>query len=116
MNHGQVEMEVRWRLFARDILSMTIDGNMRFIFGRPLRPVKGLRFFGMVVRKSRPNFAQRILSGHETLQGQVQPTGGCFVDTMDGDFGLLTVGGCLMLCYSLSMSISIFAPVLQLIA
>lgn len=88
-----MEMDVRWRLFSRDILSMNYDGNVGFVFGRPLRPVKGLRFFGMVIRKSRPNFSQGILAGHEALQGQVPPRVGCFVDTKDGDFGLLTVGG-----------------------
>ncbi|CAM9645685.1 unnamed protein product, partial [Sphacelaria rigidula] len=43
-------MEVRWRLFARDVLSMTSS----FEFGRPLRTVRGLRLLGVVVHRSKP--------------------------------------------------------------
>ena len=45
-------MEVRWRLFARDVLSMTLDDDGGFMFGRPPRPVRGLRVLGVVVHRS----------------------------------------------------------------
>ncbi|CAN0357798.1 unnamed protein product, partial [Laminaria digitata] len=46
-------MEVRWRLFARDVLSMPAGDDGEFLFGRPPRPVRGLRLLGVVVHRSR---------------------------------------------------------------
>lgn len=47
-------MEVRWRLFARDVLSMPAHAHSStFLFGRPLRPVLGLRLLGVIVYRSR---------------------------------------------------------------
>lgn len=44
-------MEVRWRLFARDVLSLLADDAGEFRFGIPPRPVRGLRLLGVVVRR-----------------------------------------------------------------
>eukprot|EP00752_Nemacystus_decipiens_P002265 g2146.t1 len=44
-------MEVRWRLFARDVLSLLADDAGGFRFGRPPRPVRGLRLLGVVVHR-----------------------------------------------------------------
>lgn len=50
-------MEVRWRLFARDVLSLLADDDGEFRFGRPPRPVRGLRVLGVAVLKARSGAA-----------------------------------------------------------
>lgn len=72
-------MEVRWRLFARDVLSMTSS----FEFGRPLRPVRGLRLLGVVVHRSRPPPGAGVgYAGRMIGTGAVDP----------GGMGILGVG------------------------
>eukprot|EP00903_Cladosiphon_okamuranus_P010224 g9683.t1 len=46
-------MEVRWRLFARDVLSLLANDAGEYRFGRPPRPVRGLRLLGVVVHRER---------------------------------------------------------------
>ncbi|CAM9987739.1 unnamed protein product [Pylaiella littoralis] len=46
-------MDVRWRLFARDVLSLRADESSgELCFGRPPRPVRGLRLLGVVVHRA----------------------------------------------------------------
>lgn len=98
-------MEVRWRLFARDIVSMAAGDDGEFLFGRPPRPVRGLRFFGAVVHRSRAaslldetgaaaveqGAGRGFPAGHTVgnTDGGCDGSGGGKVDL---EFGLLGVG------------------------
>ena len=95
-----MEMEVRWRLFAREILSMPADDSGCFLFGRPLRPVRGLRFLGLVVHKSRmatssrragANIAEGSAGGQRALSEESSSARGD-VETICDGFGLMAVG------------------------
>lgn len=99
-------MEVRWRLFARDVLSMLSDDAGDFRFGRPPRPVRGLRLLGVVVYR---HVGRTFATGSqraEEARPEIVPGNGknksrgtgsddvCSGDgsLMEGEFGLLGIG------------------------
>lgn len=103
-------MEVRWRLFARDVLSLLADDAGEFLFGRPPRPVRGLRLLGVVVHREggggtfapdsrRPEEEE---AGTEGVTGNGEKrgkTGGGDESSGDGslvegEFGVLGIGEC----------------------
>ncbi|CAM9255531.1 unnamed protein product, partial [Scytosiphon promiscuus] len=98
-------MEVRWRLFARDVLSLLADDAGEFYFGRPPRPVRGLRLLGVVVHrarraKSKSTAVAAVVSFGDGcgLVGDTHASrgggSGCSSDggsAMEGDFGLVGI-------------------------
>lgn len=122
--HAERHMEVRWRLFARDVLSLLADDGGEFRFGRPPRPVRGLRLLGVVVHQERGGTSATEASsrrraeearaggvmGNGKKRGRV--TGGGEDSSGDGslvdrEFGLLGIGGSICaLCLCISMSCS----------
>lgn len=100
-------MEVRWRLFARDVLSLLIDDTGEFYFGRPQRRVRALRLLGVVVHKARREkvngtTAAAVVGGGDgrgmggNKQARGGGGGGCSGggdSTVEGDFGLICIGG-----------------------
>ncbi|CAN0417250.1 unnamed protein product, partial [Ectocarpus fasciculatus] len=102
-------MEVRWRLFARDVLSLLPDDAGEFRFGRPLRPVRGLRLLGIVVHRARADTSMHSSSrqrgaaaaGSGSSGGKKRARGGSGCDgggerasddgAMDTEFGLLAI-------------------------
>lgn len=100
-------MEVRWRLFARDVLSLLADDAGDFRFGRPPRPVRGLRMLGLVVHRagcgtfatdsSRRAEAARAEGATGNGRKRGRGTGGGDDSSgdgslMEGEFGLLGIG------------------------
>lgn len=102
-------MEVRWRLFARDVLSLLADDAGGFRFGRPPRPVRGLRLLGVVVHRegggtfamgssSRRAEAARAEGAMSNGRKRGRVSGGGGDDSsgdgslMEGEFGLLGIG------------------------
>lgn len=88
-------MEVRWRLFARDVLSMPTDDDGEFLFGRPPRPVRGLRLLGVVVHR----FRSRSLLDLDKGGADSSTDGGCGAGGggsggggVNGESGSLAVG------------------------
>ncbi|CAM9496938.1 unnamed protein product [Ectocarpus sp. 4 AP-2014] len=94
-------MEVRWRLFARDVLSLLPDDSGEFRFGRPLRPVRGLRLLGIVVHRARAESSRLRAAGSGSSGGKKRARGGSGYggggerasddSAMDGEFGLLGI-------------------------
>lgn len=95
-------MEVRWRLFARDVLSLLPDDSGEFRFGRPSRPVRGLRLLGIVVHRARADSSRLRSAGSGSSGGKKRARGGSGYggggerdnddSAMDGEFGLLGIG------------------------
>lgn len=95
-------MEVRWRLFARDVLSLRPDDAGEFRFGRPLRPIRGLRLLGTVVHRTRADSSRLRAAGSGSSGGKKRARGGSGYGSggerasddsaMDREFGLLGIG------------------------
>lgn len=99
-------MEVRWRLFARDVLSLLADDAGDFRFGRPPRPVRGLRLLGVVVYREGGTFgtdsrraAEEARAEGVTSNGRKRGRGSGGGDDsrgdgslVEGEFGLLGIG------------------------
>lgn len=85
-------------MFARDVLSMPIGDDGEFLFGKPPRPVRGLRILGVVVHRSRSRSLLDLDKGADSRidsecgggGGGGGASGGG--DGMDGDCGSLAVG------------------------
>lgn len=100
-------MEVRWRLFARDVLSLVPDDAGVLYFGRPPRPVRGLRLLGVVVHRARrakpdstPGAAVDVSGDGRDFGENTRMTGGGGRQSSgsggsavaEGDFGLVSIG------------------------
>lgn len=82
------DMEVRWRLFAREVLAMPADDAGEFFFGKPPRHVRGLRLLGVVVRRSRGGSCVLEAATTDGREG----AGEDGEDEAGGAFGSLAIG------------------------
>lgn len=91
--YGTDSMGVRWRLFARDVISMKEDITGIFQFGSPPRAVRGLRLLGFVVYRCRESTAEDELAGiREKRNGRMGIGTACAGKRCPGSAGILGVG------------------------